>query len=164
MYLYPLVTAIILVIQLLEKEIAMSIGERIKAKRKQSKLTQTELGKLVNVSSQVISNWERGYSEPNHDDVARLAIELDCSTEYLHGISSGKPPSRDILVAGKEISLSIEELELFNELKKHPVMFHDLTSDPEKSVKELLQYFKMKKMFLEDDSEEYGDGFGDLKD
>ena len=36
----------------------MNIGERIKAKRKQSKLTQTELGKLVNVSSQVISNWE----------------------------------------------------------------------------------------------------------
>ena len=141
----------------------MSIGERIKAKRKQSKLTQTELGKLVNVSSQVISNWERGYSDPNHDDVARLAVELDCSTEYLHGISGDKLSSKDVLVAGQEINLTTEELQLFNELKKHPVMFHDLASDPEKKVKELLKMYKMKKMFLEDD-EEQGDGFGDLED
>lgn len=141
----------------------MSIGERIKAKRKQSKLTQTELGKLVNVSSQVISNWERGYSEPSHDDVARLAIELDCSTEYLHGISSGNKSKKDIMVAGKDINLTTEELKLFNELKKHPVMFHDLASDPEKKVKELLKMYKMKKMFLED-NEEQGNGFGDLED
>lgn len=142
----------------------MNIGERIKAKRKQSKLTQTELGKLVNVSSQVISNWEREYSDPNHDDVARLAVELDCSTEYLHGIYKGNLSSKDALVVAQEINLTSKELELFNELKKYPVMFQDLTSDPKKKVKELLKMYKMKEMFLEDDNEEYGDGFRNLKD
>lgn len=73
----------------------MSIGERIKNKRKQSKLTQIELGRLVNVSSQVISNWERGYSEPNHDDVARLSVALDCSTEYLHGVNKNRTSNKD---------------------------------------------------------------------
>lgn len=63
----------------------MSIGDRIKQKRKENRITQSELGHLVSVSSQVISNWERGYTHPNHDDVARLAEALDCSTEYLHG-------------------------------------------------------------------------------
>ncbi len=65
-----------------------NIGARIKEKRKEKKLTQIELGKSVSVSAQVISNWERGYSDPNHDDVARLAEVLECSTDYLHGRDS----------------------------------------------------------------------------
>lgn len=141
----------------------MNIGERIKTKRKQSKLTQTELSKLVNVSSQVISNWERGYSDPNHDDVARLALALSCSTEYLHGITNKRLSNEDVIVAGQEITLSIEELQLFNELKKHPIMFHDLASDPETKVKELIRLYKAQK-FLENDDEDLGDGFGDLED
>ncbi|MFJ8243840.1 helix-turn-helix domain-containing protein [Peribacillus asahii] len=63
----------------------MGIGDRIKQKRKERRMTQVELGTAVNVSSQVISNWERGYTDPNHDDVARLAEVLECSTEFLHG-------------------------------------------------------------------------------
>lgn len=43
-------------------------------------------------------------------------------------------------------------------------MFHDLATDPETKVKELIKLYKMKKMFLEDDKEEYGDGFGELED
>ncbi len=65
----------------------MGIGNRIKLKRNEKRLKQTELAKLVNVSSQVISNWERGYTDPNHGDVARLADALGCSTDYLHGIT-----------------------------------------------------------------------------
>ena len=72
--------------------------------------------------------------------------------------------SSEVIVAGKEISLSEEDLLLFNELKKHPIMFHDLASDPEKKVKELIRLYKMKQMFLEEDEEEYEDGFGELED
>lgn len=63
----------------------MGIGERIRQKRKEKGLTQIELAVAVKVSSQVISNWERGYTDPSHDDVARLADVLNCSTEFLHG-------------------------------------------------------------------------------
>lgn len=132
----------------------MSIGERIKAKRQQSKITQTKLGSLVNVSSQVISNWERGYSDPNHDDVARLALALTCSTEYLHGLTNNNFSNEDVIATGQGITLSVEEVNLFHELKKHPAMFHDLTSDPEKKVKELIKLYKMRQMFLEVDEEE----------
>ncbi|MBO0962381.1 helix-turn-helix transcriptional regulator [Neobacillus sp. MM2021_6] len=72
----------------------MGIGDRIKQKRKEKRYTQAELGKIVSVSAQVISNWERGYSDPNHGDVARLAEALDCSTEFLHGrkVEDNLPP------------------------------------------------------------------------
>ena len=69
-----------------------------------------------------------------------------------------------VTVAGQQITLSIEELQLFNELKKHPIMFNDLASDPEAKVKELIKLYKVKKLFLEEDTEEYGDGFGELED
>ena len=143
--------------------ITISIGERIKTKRKQSKLTQTNLGSLVNVSSQVISNWERGYSDPNHDDVARLALALTCSTEYLHGLTNNKFSNEDVIAVGQEIILSVEEVKLFNELKKYPVIFHDMASDPEKKVKELIKLYKIRQMFLEEDDEDYRNEFGELE-
>lgn len=134
----------------------MSIGERIKTKRKQSNLTQTELGKLVNVSSQVISNWERGYSDPSHDDVAMLSLKLNCSTEYLHGISSVKFSSKDVLAAGRENNLTDEDFQLLYELKKHSAIFSDLSSDPEKKVRKLIKLYKAHK-FLEKDDEDLSD-------
>lgn len=72
----------------------MRIGDRIKLKRKEKRLKQTELAKMVNVSSQVISNWERGYTDPSHDDVARLAKALNCTTNYLHGIEESDVAAR----------------------------------------------------------------------
>lgn len=65
-------------------------NERIKEMRLKNKLTQVELAKIVNVSSQVISNWERGYTDLSHSDIVNLSEALDCSTEYLLGKSDNK--------------------------------------------------------------------------
>lgn len=65
----------------------MSIGERIRKARKEIGLTQEDLAKLVNKSSQVISNWERGYTSTiNHDDITRLTLALKVPPRYLLGI------------------------------------------------------------------------------
>jgi|SRR5699024_9774200 len=61
----------------------MSLHENIRSLRKEKHLSQKELAKLVNVSSQVISNWERNYTTPNADDISRLAKVLNTSTEKL---------------------------------------------------------------------------------
>lgn len=68
----------------------MNIGDRIKSKRKEKRLTQKELSDLVNVSAQVISNWERDYTHPDYDDVARLSEVLNCSSDYLLGRTDKK--------------------------------------------------------------------------
>ena len=55
----------------------MSIGSRIKARRKELGLTQTELGQRIHKSSQVISNWERGYTTGiAAEDLQHLATAL----------------------------------------------------------------------------------------
>lgn len=69
-----------------------------------------------------------------------------------------------VIVAGQEITLTLEELMIFEELKKHPIMFNDLETNPEAKVKELIQLYKVNKAFLEEDTEELGEGFGELED
>lgn len=65
-------------------------NERIKEMRLKNKLTQVELAKMIKVSSQVISNWERGYTDLSHGDIVNLSEALDCSTEYLLGKTDKK--------------------------------------------------------------------------
>lgn len=58
----------------------MSIGDNIRKRRKELKLTQTKLGQLVHKSSQVISNWERGYiTGITIEDLIALADALKIS-------------------------------------------------------------------------------------
>ena len=52
----------------------MNISERIKFYRKEQGLTQKDLGRRINKSAQVISNWERGYTiSINQDDILNLS-------------------------------------------------------------------------------------------
>lgn len=70
-------------ISLMEVNPVGNIGNRIKKLRKYRNLTQQQLAAQVNVSSQVVSNWEREYSNPDHDDISRLAKVLEVSADYI---------------------------------------------------------------------------------
>ena len=54
----------------------MTIGERIKELRAEADLCQSELGKAIGFSAQVVSNVERGYSFPSTEFVNRSAAFL----------------------------------------------------------------------------------------
>ncbi|ABZ83296.1 helix-turn-helix domain protein [Heliomicrobium modesticaldum Ice1] len=77
-----------------------SIGNRIKHLRKQRGLTQPQLAKLLNVSPQVISNWERGYTPTiAPESIDKLASILETTSDFLLGRSTAS------------ISSSLEALE-----------------------------------------------------
>lgn len=137
------------------------LGKNIKQLRDRADIQQNEFAKKIGVSNVVLSRYESGERKPDYDTLQKIADFFDVSIDYLLG-RSDYLSSKQVTIAGQEINLSQEELQLFNELKKHPVMFHDLASDPEKKVKELLKMYKMKQMFLDD--EDSGDGFGELED
>lgn len=139
----------------------MSFQSRLRKLRLDKKLTQQEVADKLGITRQAYGYYESEKSkrEPDHAATQKLAELFGVSTDYLLGSSENK-----VSVAGQEITLSPEELKLFEELRKHPIMFHDLASDPEAKVKELIKLYKMKKMFLEEDDEDYGDGFGELED
>lgn len=63
----------------------MNIQKRIKSLRTESGLHQSELGKAVGVSAQVISNIERGYTKPSTELVNRCAKYFGVPADYLLG-------------------------------------------------------------------------------
>lgn len=58
-------------------------ARRLRQLRKQRGLSQTELGKLVDLHYTHIGRYERGTSRPSADAARRLAEALGISTEYL---------------------------------------------------------------------------------
>lgn len=144
--------------------IGMSLGYRLKKEREKRNWSQKFVAEKIGITNTVLSNYERDYRDPDTETLKKLADLYGVSTDYLLGLTDNPQPKKSVIVAGQEIELTQEELKLFEELKKHPILFHDLASDPKKKVKELIKLQKMKKILLEDDEEEYGDGFGDLED
>lgn len=59
------------------------MGERIRARRKELKIRQASLGKMVGVSNVAISQWERSETEPGGENLLSLAKALQCSPDYL---------------------------------------------------------------------------------
>ena len=68
----------------------MNIQKRIKSLRTESGLRQSELGKAVGVSAQVISNIERGYTKPSTELVNRCAKYFGVPADYLLGRTTEK--------------------------------------------------------------------------
>lgn len=99
---------------------------RIKELREEKGISQKELGKLLNVAQNTISNWGNGSREPDSKVPVKLAEILDCSTDYLQN----------------RIDKAINYLEnVYANIKKNPyyrydhflekrVLHHNYVSDP----------------------------------
>jgi len=62
--------------------------ERMSAQRERRKLSYNELAKASGISRRQIIRYETGESEPTADGIARLAKALECSSDYLLGITN----------------------------------------------------------------------------
>lgn len=61
----------------------MQIGDKIKLLRTENQLTQNDLAKKLNVSSQAISNWERHKGYPDIDNIINISDMFDVSLDEL---------------------------------------------------------------------------------
>lgn len=61
----------------------MTIGERIKAFRKASGLSQEKVAELVGVSRQAVTKWESGKSAPSTENLFRLAEIFGTTVDML---------------------------------------------------------------------------------
>lgn len=59
--------------------------QRLKELRKRRKLTQTELGEIMNVSYKTVGSWERGERQPSYETAKKIADYFEVSTDYLLG-------------------------------------------------------------------------------
>ena len=61
----------------------MNMAERIKTKRKELKLSQTDLADLLGLSYMTVRRWETKGTTPNASLLPKLAEVLDTSVSYL---------------------------------------------------------------------------------
>ncbi|BAU27592.1 transcriptional regulator with XRE-family HTH domain [Aneurinibacillus soli] len=63
----------------------MTLGERLKQKRKELKMTQADVAKKLGVDNTTISKWESDTYQPDADNLRNLADLLLTTTDYLTG-------------------------------------------------------------------------------
>lgn len=61
-------------------------GIKIKELREERKLTQKELGKILNLRNTTISAWEKDIAEPPYDILKKLCVLFEVSADYLLGL------------------------------------------------------------------------------
>lgn len=72
------------------------LGRRIKALRKELKLTQDDIAKRLNISVAALSRYETGAFEPKSVElIVELANIYNVSTDYLLGKSDARNPDVD---------------------------------------------------------------------
>jgi transcriptional regulator with XRE-family HTH domain len=68
---------------------------KLKDARKQKGLTQIDLAKLLKVPQSNISNFEKGKSKLNEDQIRELVKVLECSADYLLGLLDNSPDEKE---------------------------------------------------------------------
>ena len=68
-----------------EKSNAEEVVSRIKMRRRELKLTQTELAKEANLTPAAISQFESGTRKPSFKTLSNLSDALKVTTDYLLG-------------------------------------------------------------------------------
>ncbi|WP_153732744.1 helix-turn-helix domain-containing protein [Sporosarcina obsidiansis] len=71
------------------------LGERLKKLRTESKLTQDELGKKINVTKVSISGYENGNRSPDTETLQKIADTFNVTTDYLLGRSDNPRKTAD---------------------------------------------------------------------
>lgn len=88
----------------------MNIGNRIKELRVKNKVTQEELAKSLQVSTQAVSKWENGGS-PDLELVPLIATYFNVTTDYLFDMNDS-----DIVNIDKKVVKYIQSFDLENRM------------------------------------------------
>ncbi|PCK22749.1 transcriptional regulator [Bacillus pumilus] len=79
----------------------MALGERIRALREAEKLTQKALADKLKIPHQNLSNYERGFRNPDYETLIKIADFFEVTTDYLltgkELNSSNKPYKGDLM-------------------------------------------------------------------
>lgn len=93
---------------------------RIREVRKAKKLSQTELAEMLHVHQTAVSQWENGKTEPDMDNLCRIADIFGVTVDYLLGVDT---QSQNIDEQLSEIDFALSgEIRDLNDEEKQDVL------------------------------------------
>ncbi|MEQ9405827.1 MAG: helix-turn-helix transcriptional regulator [Cyclobacteriaceae bacterium] len=81
----------------------MAFADRLSFARKQKKVRQADLGKMVGTSGDIIGKYERGENTPSIDVAAKIADALGVTLDYLIKDGEYEQIDEDTLQRLKEV-------------------------------------------------------------
>lgn len=106
---------------MLQKERQMPInGDRLRRIREKRGLSQRELARLCHIGEMQIYRYENGKGEPSADFLARIARQLDVSTDYLLNLSNNE------VGLLREEPLTVEQRRLLLAFNNHDARYFTL--------------------------------------
>lgn len=109
----------------------MFIGSRLKDLRKEKKLTQAELGKLLNVTKVSICCYEKGNRIPSLDSLEDMSSVFGVRTDYFLG--------KDIPMVMEDSKedayyISKSELDFLKLLRRNRELYKLVLEDPRRTI------------------------------
>jgi len=107
-------------------------SKRLKESRKQSGLTQQELGDLIGVTKVSVCCYEKGTRTPTLDTLIDLANALNVDFTYLIGSDTYVVADDDEMYG---MNLAKDEIAVILALRKHRDLYDKFVADPERFIK-----------------------------
>lgn len=107
----------------------MILGYRLRELRKENKMSQEDLGKLLGVTKVSISGYENGTRIPSLEILNGMLDVFGVSADFLLG--------RELNVVCEEdstftVTLSTSDIEIIREIRSNPALFNDIASNPKR--------------------------------
>ena len=107
----------------------MILGYRLKRLRKEKRMSQSDLGKILGVTKVSISGYETGNRVPSMQILDKIIEYFNISADYIMG--------RDIDAvcensSGKTISLADCDIAIIKEIKKDNYLYNLIAHDPKR--------------------------------
>lgn len=109
----------------------MFLSKRIKEARLKQKLTQSELGRIINVSKVSICLWEKGTKIPSAKNLLQLSKVLNVDLEYLIGNDNYVVSEEDTKYG---LMMAKEEIKIIEELRNHKMLYNELINNPKRTM------------------------------
>lgn len=98
----------------------MRIIDRVDELLKEKDLTSKQLAQDIGISAGNITDWRKDKSRPSSEVVAKIAVYLSVSTDYLLGLSDSRRPEESLAAYGTSYDdLSPEAKEELNQYAEY---------------------------------------------
>lgn len=107
----------------------MILGYRLRELRKENRMSQEDLGKLLGVTKVSISGYENGTRVPSLQVLNAILDVFGVSADFIMG--------RELNVVCEDdtnftVTLSTSDIEIIREIRSNPELFNDIANNPKR--------------------------------
>lgn len=126
-----------------------TLGEKIKKERTEKGLTGEELGKIIGVSRNAISNWENNRRVPDNETLKKLSQIFDCTTDYLLGLADKKIDEQLVMEQSTQYRTREQNEKIADKLIRILIEKGEIEEGEELSEEKLERLIKKIEMFID---------------